>query len=325
MPDYVPPQREPVLEPAARELAEATAPPPFPFDPAPVQGRTALEKAQSAAHDKPEMDDRWVALSGGPKGSVAVRILRPKGVTGTLPATLYIHGPGWAFGNADTHGRLVRELALGARTALVFPEYTPAPVAGYPFALEECYAVARWLTSQGAEHGIDPERLAVVGDSAGGNIAAALTLLAKERGDVSFIQQVLFYPITNASFDTRSHHQSVETHPLRRDAMQRFWDQYTTDETQRAEITASPLRATEEQLSGLPPALVITAEADVLRDEGEAYAAKLRAAGVSVTATRYGGTTHDFVMLNALASAHAARAATAQVIATLRQAFGTDV
>ncbi|WP_326624045.1 alpha/beta hydrolase [Streptomyces sp. NBC_01761] len=325
MPDYVPPPREPVQEPAARELAEATAPPPFPSDPGPVQGRTALEKAQCGAYDKPEMDDRWVAVSGGPKGSVAVRILRPEGVAGILPATLYIHGPGWVFGNAHTHDRLVRELAVGARTALVFPEYTLSPEAGYPVALEECYAVARWLTGKGAEHDIDPERLAVAGDSAGGNIAAALTLLAKERGDVSFIQQVLFYPITDASFDTRSYHRFAEGYLLRRDAMQRFWDQYTTDEAHRAEITASPLRATEEQLTGLPPALVITAEADIVRDEGEAYAAKLRAAGVPVTATRYSGTTHDFAMLNALASTHAARAATAQAIATLRQAFGTDV
>ncbi|MET8276522.1 alpha/beta hydrolase [Streptomyces sp. NPDC005096] len=325
MPDYVLPPREPVLEPAARELAEATASPPFPFDLGPVQGRKVLEKAQSGALDKPEIDDRWVAVSGGPKGSVAVRILRPRGVAGMLPATLYIHGAGWVFGSAHTHDRLVRELAVGARTALVFPEYTLSPEARYPVALEECYAVARWLTSQGAEHGIDPARLAVAGDSAGGNMAAALTLLAKERGDVSFIQQVLFYPVTDASFGTGSYHRFAEGYVLRRDAMQWFWDQYTTDEAHRAEVTASPLRATEEQLAGLPPALVITAEADVVRDEGEAYAAKLRAAGVSVTATRYSGTTHDFVMLNALSSTQAARRATAEAIATLKQALGTDV
>ncbi|WP_326813479.1 alpha/beta hydrolase [Streptomyces sp. NBC_01763] len=325
MPDYVLPQREPVLEPAARELAEATAFLPFPFDLGPVRGRKALEKAQSGALGMPEMDDRWVAVSGGPKGSVAVRILHPRGVAGTLPATLYIHGAGWVFGSAHTHDRLVRELAVGARTALVFPEYTLSPEARYPVALEECYAVARWLTSKGAEHGIDPERLAVAGDSVGGNMAAALTLLAKERGDVSFIQQVLFYPVTDASFGTGSYHRFAEGYLLRRDVMQWFWDQYTTDEAHRAEITASPLRATEEQLTGLPPALVITAEADIVRDEGEAYAAKLRAAGVAVTATRYSGTTHDFVMLNALSSTQAARGAIAEAIATLRQALGTDV
>ncbi|MEU1201653.1 alpha/beta hydrolase [Streptomyces sp. NPDC005813] len=323
MPDYVLPPGEPVLEPAARELAEATASPPFPFDLGLVQGRRALEKAQSPPPAQPEIDERWVAVSGGPKGSVAVRILRPRGVAGTLPATLYIHGSGWVFGSAHTHDRLVRELAVGARSALVFPEYTLSPEARYPVALEECYAVARWLARQGGDHGIDPARLAVAGDSAGGNMAAALTLLAKERGDVSFVQQVLFYPVTDARFDTGSYHQFAEGYGLRRDVMRWLWDQYTSDDTHRAQITASPLRATAEQLTDLPPALVITAQADVVRDEGEAYAAKLRAAGVPVTATRYAGTIHDFVMLDALSSTEAARRATAQAITTLRQALGT--
>jgi acetyl esterase len=149
-------------------------------------------------------------------------------------------------------------------------------------------------------------------------MTAALTLLAKQRGDVSFAQQVLFYPVTDASFDTDSYHQFAEGYFLRRDAMQWFWDQYTADPTQRAEITASPLRASLEELAGLPPALVITGEADVLRDEGEAYAAKLNAAGVPVTAVRYHGIIHDFVMLNALRDTHAATAAIAQANATLR-------
>ncbi|MFD9132959.1 alpha/beta hydrolase fold domain-containing protein, partial [Streptomyces bottropensis] len=152
---------------------------------------------------------------------------------------------------------------------------------------------------------------------------AALTLMAKERGDVPLVQQVLFYPVTDASFDTGSYHRFAEGYFLRRDAMQWFWDQYTTDERQRAEITASPLRATKEQLTGLPPALVITGEADVLRDEGEAYANKLREAGVPVTAVRYQGIIHDFVMLNALRGTHAAEAAIAQAITALRTAFGT--
>lgn len=316
---------EPILEPAAREFADATSAPPFLFDLAPVEGRKAVEDAQSTEVDKPEVDEDWVAVSGGPKGSVAVRIVRPKGAVGPLPAVLYIHGAGWVFGSARTHDRLVRELAVGAQAAVVFPEYSLSPEARYPDALEESYAVARWVTSQGAEHGVDPTRLAVAGDSVGGNMSAALTLLAKERGDVSFVQQVLFYPVTDASFDSNSYHQFAEGFFLRRDAMRWFWDQYTTDEEQRAQITASPLRATGQQLAGLPPALVITAEADVLRDEGEAYAAKLRAAGVPVTATRYGGIIHDFVMLDALSSTYAARGAIAQAVATLRQALGTGI
>ncbi|GGX69628.1 alpha/beta hydrolase [Streptomyces fructofermentans] len=321
MPDYTSPPRGPVPEQTVREGLEASVSESPPFVPDPVRGRAALEEAQSEALDRPAIDDRWVAVSAGPRHSVAVRIVRPRGVAGPLPATLYLHGTGWVFGSADTHDRLVRELAVGAQTALVFPEYTTAPEARYPIALEECYAVARWLANKGADHGIDPARLALVGDSAGGNMAAALTLLAKERGDVSFVQQVLFCPITDANFDTPSYRQFAEGEPPRRDTMQWFWDQYTADEAQRAEITASPLRATTEQLTGLPPALVITAEADVLRDEGEAYAAKLRAAGVPVTATRYSATTHDFVLLNALASTPAARAATAEAIAALRRAW----
>jgi acetyl esterase/lipase len=176
--------------------------------------------------------------------------------------------------------------------------------------------------SEGAARGLDAGRIAVVGDSVGGNMSAALTLMAKERGDVPLVQQVLFYPVTDASFDTASYHQFAEGYFLRRDGMQWFWDQYTSDEAERAQITASPLRATTEQLTGLPPALVITGEADVLRDEGEAYANKLREAGVPVTAVRYQGIIHDFVMLNALRGTQAAGAAIAQAIGTLRTAFG---
>uniref|UniRef100_UPI001C26119B alpha/beta hydrolase n=1 Tax=Streptomyces sp. AC555_RSS877 TaxID=2823688 RepID=UPI001C26119B len=236
---------------------------------------------------------------------------------------IYIHGAGWVFGNAHTHDRLVRELAVGAGAAVVFPEYDLSPEARYPVAIEQNYAVARWVVGQGAAQGLDATRIAVAGDSVGGNMTAALTLMAKERGDVPLIQQVLFYPVTDAAFDTGSYHQFATGYFLRRDGMQWFWDQYTTDENQRAEITASPLRATTDQLTGLPPALVITGEADVLRDEGEAYANKLREAGVPVTAVRYQGIIHDFVMLNALRETHAAEAAINQAVSTLRTALGT--
>jgi len=161
-----------------------------------------------------------------------------------------------------------------------------SPEARYPVAIEQNYAAARWVVTHGAAHGLDPARVAVAGDSVGGNMSAALTLMAKDRGDVPLAAQVLFYPVTDAAFDTGSYHQFATGYFLRRDAMQWFWDQYTTDPAQRAQITASPLRASTSQLAGLPPALVITAEADVLRDEGEAYAGKLRQAGVPVTAVR---------------------------------------
>ncbi|MGW3156945.1 alpha/beta hydrolase [Streptomyces sp. NPDC001089] len=314
----------PVLEPAAAAFAEATANPPYLFDLAPAEGRKAVDEVQSGGIVGPEVDEEWTTVSGGPTGEVRVRVVRPAGATGVLPVIVYIHGAGWVFGNAHTHDRLVRELAVGARAAVVFPEYDLSPEARYPVAIEQNYAVARWVVTDGAEHGFDVSRIAVAGDSVGGNMTAALTLMAKERGDVPLVQQVLFYPVTDARFDTESYRQFATGYFLRRDGMQWFWDQYTTDESERAQITASPLRATTEQLTGLPPALVITGEADVLRDEGEAYAAKLRAAGVPVTAVRYQGIIHDFVMLNALRGTQAAEAAITQAIATLRTALGTN-
>lgn len=276
---------------------------------------------QSGEIAKPAVDEEWVTVQGGPTGSVRTRIVKPAGATGTLPVVIYLHGAGWVFGNAHTHDRLVRELAVGTGAAVVFPEYDLSPEARYPVAVEQNYTVARWVVEQGAAKGLDATRIAVAGDSVGGNMTAALTLMAKERGDVPLVQQVLFYPVTDASFDTGSYRQFAEGYFLRRDAMQWFWDQYTTDEKQRAEITASPLRASVDQLRDLPPALVITAEADVLRDEGEAYANRLREAGVPVTAVRYQGIIHDFVMLNALRETHAAEAAIAQAVSTLRTAF----
>ncbi|MER5968102.1 alpha/beta hydrolase [Streptomyces sp. NPDC002057] len=320
MSEAVDPTR-PVLEPAAAAFAEATAQRPFLFELPPAEGRKAVDDVQSGEIDKPAVDEEWTTVPGGPTGSVKVRVVRPAGATGTLPVILYVHGAGWVFGNAHTHDRLVRELAVGAGAAVVFPEYDLSPEARYPVAIEQNFTVARWIVDQGAIQGLDPTRIAVAGDSVGGNMTAALTLMAKERGGVPLVHQVLFYPVTDANFDTGSYHRFAEGYFLRRDGMQWFWDQYTTDENQRAEITASPLRATTEQLSGLPPALVITGEADVLRDEGEAYAEKLREAGVPVTAVRFQGIIHDFVMLNALRETQAAQGAITLAVATLRTAL----
>ncbi|MBL1119421.1 alpha/beta hydrolase [Streptomyces sp. 110] len=314
---------KPVLEPAAQDFAEATANPPYLFDLAPADGRKAVDEVQSGEIAKPVVDEEWITVSGGPTGTVRARIVKPAGATGTLPVIIYIHGAGWVFGNAHTHDRLVRELAVGADAAVVFPEYDLSPEVRYPVAIEQNWTVAQWVVEQGATKDLDATRIAVAGDSVGGNMAAALTLMAKERGGVPLLQQVLFYPVTDASFDTNSYHQFATGYFLRRDGMQWFWDQYTTDEAERDQITASPLRATIEQLKDLPPALVITAEADVLRDEGEAYAGKLREAGVSVTAVRVQGIIHDFVMLNALRETHAAEAAISLAVRTLHAALYT--
>jgi acetyl esterase/lipase len=279
---------------------------------------------QSGPLALPEVDEEWVTVAGGPTGEVRARVVRPAGASGRLPAVLYIHGAGWVFGNAHTHDRLVRELAVGTGAAVVFPEYGLSPEHRYPVALEQNWTVARWIVTDGAAHDLDGSRLAVAGDSVGGNMSAALTLLAKERGGLPLRQQVLFYPVTDAAFDTASYEQFAEGYFLRRDAMRWFWDQYTTDAAERARVTASPLRATTGQLAGLPPALVVTAEADVLRDEGEAYAAKLRAAGVPVTAVRYQGAIHDFVMLDALRETQAARSAIELAVGALRRALADD-
>jgi acetyl esterase len=313
----------PVLEPAAQSFVEATAKHPFIFELPPAEGRKVLDDLQSGKVAEPEINEEWITVKGGPTGEVKVRIVKPRGASGTLPVVLYIHGAGWVFGDTKTHDRLVRELAVGVGAAVVFPEYSLSPEAQYPVAIEQNYAVAQWIVKEGAAKGLDASRFAVAGDSVGGNMAAVATLMAKERGDVHFVAQLLFYPVTDANFDTGSYRQFGEGYYLRRDGMQWFWDQYTTDEDRRNEITASPLRASLDQLGDLPPAIVINGEADVLRDEGEAYANKLRQAGVPVTAIRHQGMIHDFVMLNALRGTHAAQAAITEAIDFLSEALGT--
>jgi acetyl esterase len=306
------PEIKPVLEPAAQDFVEATSKPPFLYQLDPAEGRKAVDGVQDGDVPVPDVDVEDLVIPGGPSGTVSIRIFRPVGSTGDLPVLLYTHGAGWVFGNSHTHNRLVRELTVRADAATVFVNYSASPEAKYPTAIEEIYAALLWIAEQGAEHGLDGSRIAVAGDSVGGNMTAAVTLLAKERGGPALAGQLLFYPVTDASFDTSSYHQFAEGYFLSREGMLWYWDQYTTDPAERAQITASPLRASLKQLTGLPPALVIVAEADVLRDEGEAYAAKLRAAGVPTTAVRYEGIIHDFVMVNAMRDTHAAVAATRQ-------------
>jgi acetyl esterase len=289
----------------------------------PHQGRLILDELQSGLVSKPSVDVEDLTITDGPSGQIALRILRPQHAQAPLPVILYIHGAGWVFGSTQTHDRLVRELAVGAGAAIVFPVYRLCPEVRYPTALEECYMAARWVGRYGQEHGLDAERLAVAGDCVGGNMATVITLLSRERGEPVIRRQVLFYPVTDAAFDTESYHQFAEGYHLRRDTMMWCWDQYTRHPGERDEITASPLRASIQQLHGLPEALIITAEADVLRDEGEAYANKLRQAGVRVTAVRFGGTIHDFVSLNALATSSASQGAVALATAWLREGFST--
>jgi acetyl esterase len=309
-----------VLEPASQEFVNATAKPPFLYQLSPAEARKVLDDVQAAPIDKLPVADQWITVRAN-VGDVRVRIVRPADAAGALPVILYMHGGGWVLGNAETHDRLVRELAVGAGAAVVFVEYDRSPEAHYPVAIEQGYAAAQWIVREGAGNDLDTERLAVAGDSVGGNMTAALALMASERGDVRFVHQSMYYPVTDAAMDSGSYEQFAEGYFLTAKAMQWFWDAYAPAVERRSEPFASPLRASDEQLVGLPPAFLIVDEADVLRDEGEAYAARLRAAGVAITTVRYDGITHDFMMLNPLSNTRATRAAVAQAISILRDAL----
>lgn len=314
---------KPTLEHAAQQIAEATSKPPFLYDLGPEAARKVLDDIQAAPVPKLDIDEKWMTIPAG-AGSVQARIVKPVGASGLLPTILYVHGGGWILGNAGTHDRLVRELAVGVNAAVVFVEYDRSPEARYPVAIEQAYATAQWITRQGSSEGLDGSRLAVAGDSVGGNMAAALTILAKQRGDVTFVHQSLYYPVTDAAQDTNSYQDFAEGPFLRAQSMAWFWDAYCPDRSKRSDITASPLRASIDDLSGLPEAFVIVDENDVLRDEGEAYARRLTEAGVRTTSVRYNGIIHDFIMLNPVRGTAAATAAIEQAIAILRKALGTQ-
>lgn len=318
----LPPPITPVLEPAAKDLAEATDPHPRIYEVPPEQGRQILLDLQSGEGvPRPDVDEQLVEVDTGQWGTVRTRIIRPKGVSGPLPVVFYIHGAGWVFGDEKTHDRLFRELVVGANAVGVFPVYDRAPEAKYPTQIEQNYAVGQWLLEHGGEYNLDTSRVAVTGESVGGCMATVFALMNQERGGIELAAQVLLYPVTNADFDTPSYLQFAEDYYLTREGMQWFWDQYTTDPAQRAEPYASPLQASLEQLRGLPTTLVITDEADVLRDEGEQYANKLREAGVDVTSVRVAGMVHDFLLLDSLRDTHAANVARKLAIDALHTAL----
>ena len=256
-----------------------------------------------------DIEDR--DLPTGPSGKVSVRIVRPKGALQALPVIMYFHGGGWVLGDKETHDRLIREIANGVNAAVVFVNYTSSPEAKYPVPIEEAYAATKYIAENGKDLNLDSNRLAVAGDSVGANMATVVAMLAKERKGPNIRFQNLFYPVTDANFDTQSYRDYATGYFLTRDAMKWFWNNYLPDENARKQPMASPLRASLDQLKGMPPTLVIVGEFDVLRDEGEAYAHKLTDAGVQVTATRMLGAIHDFVMLNAITNAAPPRAAMA--------------
>ena len=310
----------PILEPAAQALAEATSKPPFLYELGAEGARKVLDDIQAAPIEKLAVDDKWITVPAE-VGDVQVRIVKPLGATGTLPTILYMHGGGWILGNAGTHDRLVREFAVGVGAAVVFVEYDRSPEAQYPVAIEQGYATARWIVHNGATEGLDASRLAVAGDSVGGNMTAALAILAKQRGDVTFVHQSMYYPVTDAGQNTDSYREFANGPFLTAKGMAWFWDAYLPHWEKRGEITASPLQASLEELAGLPEAFLIVDENDVLRDEGEAYARKLTQAGVRTTSVRYNGIIHDFMMLNPVRETAATSGAIDQAIHILRKAL----
>ncbi|WP_118135386.1 alpha/beta hydrolase [Oceanicella sp. SM1341] len=315
---------DPVLYPDAAAFVAATSQGAPIYTLTPEEAREVLRGAQSGPVDAPEVAVEDRTLPVGPTGETKIRVLRPEGLGEDAPAVVYFHGAGWVMGDTLTHDRLVREIAAGAGAVVIFVDYERSPEARYPVAIEQDYAVTRYVAEHGAEFGIDPARIAIAGDSVGGNMTAVVSLLAKERGTPRIAAQLLFYPVTDAGLDTPSYDAFAEGPWLTRTAMEWFWDQYLPDADAREDIHVSPLNATPEQLAGLPPALVITSANDVLRDEGEAYAAKLIEAGVPTVQTRYAGTIHDFVMLNALADLPGTRAAIAQANGFLREHLAAE-
>lgn len=266
----------------------------------PNEARKVLEGAQFGEKielPKAEVTEKHIDVDGL---KIKLFIVRPEGTTERLPAFMFFHGGGWVIGDFPTHERLVRDLVSEAGLAAVFVEYSRSPEAQFPIAINECYAATKWVAEHGDEINIDGSRLAVVGNSAGGNLAAAVAQMAKQKKGPNIRFQVLFWPVTNANFETESYQEFAEDHFLTRNMMKYFWDNYIKDPKVRGDILASPLLASRDDLRDLPPALVQTAECDVLRDEGEAYARKLDEAGVNVTVTRYVGMIHDFGLLNPL-------------------------
>lgn len=250
--------------------------------------------------------------------TVNVHIAKPEGVKDGAPVFIFIHGGGWVLGDYPTHRRLVRDLVVASGAVAVFPDYTPSPEAQYPTAINEIYAVTQWVAGHGNEIGVDGNNLAVVGNSVGGNMSTVISLMAKDKKVPQIKLQVLLWPVTDANFETESYGLFANGRFLTRNMMEWFWDNYLPDPTKRREIYASPLQATREQLRGLPPAMIQTAENDVLRDEGEAYARKLNEAGVAVTLTRYAGLIHDYGLLNPIADVPAVKTAVLQAAAVIK-------
>ena len=287
----------------------------------PADARQVLIGAQkSVTVDYSGIDEseRLISQNGY---EVKIHITRPENAPENAPVFIFIHGGGWVLGDYPTHRRLVRDLVVNSGAVAVFPDYTPSPEAHYPTAINEIYAALQWVAENGKEIGVNGSNLAVAGNSVGGNMAAVMALMAKNNNGPKIKLQVLLWPVTDADFESESYNLFANGRFLTKGMMKWFWDNYLPELADRKELYASPLQATLDQLQGLPPALVQTAENDVLRDEGEAYARKLNEAGVPVTLTRYGGLIHDYGLLNPIANVPAVQTAMLQAGAFIKAAL----
>lgn len=298
------------LEPAAEKVSDQSSVPPLIFQLPPEEGRMVLEKAQDSPVCMYPADLSSAEVDTGMWGKIQVYFAAPK-QRNPRDVILYIHGAGWVFGSFHTHEKLVRELCARTNSLIVFPEYSRSPEAKYPAAIEQCYFILThlWEILGCRGYNISRKTLTVAGDSVGGNMAIAMELMAQMRDGPCIHKLLLYYPVTNACFDTPSYRQFAVNYYLYRDGMKWFWQQYTACMEDRNQITASPLRAEMEYLENFPPTMIINGQADVLRSEGEAFGECLRLAGVDVTALIVPGIIHDFVMLNALDQTNACRTA----------------
>lgn len=279
------------------------------------QGYVAMRAMSGEGEAVADVSDRKIPGQGG---DIPLRIYTPEGEP-PFPVLVYFHGGGWVIGSIETHDPICRKLANAAGCVTVSVEYRLAPEHVFPAAAEDAYAATEWVAANAAEIGGRPDAIAVGGDSAGGNLAAVVCQMARDKGTPSIVHQALVYPITDCVLDNGSYTANADGYLLSKDAMAWFWRLYVENESDRTNPLVSPLRA--KDVSGLPPALVITAEFDPLRDEGEAYAARLKEAGVPVVATRYDGMTHGFIQMTGILEE--ARAVQEEVATALRTAFGT--
>lgn len=299
------------LEPEAEIICKNSSKPPLIFQLPPQEGREILEKIQDTPVYKYPAEIKKCCVTTSSWGSINVYFIIPSNICDVPNVIYYIHGAGWVFGSLHTHDKLVRELGARTNSIVVFPEYSRSPEAKYPTAIEQCYEILCKLPHLLSQVGCTANlnTLTVAGDSVGGNMSTVMTIMSKKRNGPNIHKQLLYYPVTDACFNTPSYWQFAVDYYLYRSGMIWFWNQYTINKKERNEITASPLRATINDLRDLPDAMILNGEADVLRDEGECYAQKLREAGVDVTAIRFQAIIHDFVMLNALDQTKACRAA----------------